>query len=123
MTYRLNPSAYTDNLFTNFTYIADRFNEDKLFTLETPVFDTVEAWNEYQHGMLDLTTINNRHRHSKDRFRIWRGDIPRDGDTLKSHINGGDRMRNPWIFLKLTNDNINENNQMIFHNLTVTYYK
>ena len=123
MTYRLNPSAYTDNLFTNFTYIADRFNEDKLFNLETPVFDTVEAWNEYQHGMLDLTTINNRHRHSKDRFRIWRGDIPRDGDTLTTHINGGNRMRNPWLYLKLSKDTTGDTNKMVFHNLTVTYYK
>lgn len=122
ITYRLNPSSYTDNLFTNFTYVADCKNANNEL-VPNQTFTSVKAWNEYQSGELDLTTITNRHRHSKKKYRIWHGDIPRDGDTLKSHINGGDRMRNPWIFLKLTNDNINENNQMIFHNLTVTYYK
>ena len=86
-------------------------------------FTSVEAWNEYQHGMLNLTTIKNRHRHSKDRFRIWRGDIPRDGDTLTTHVNGGNRMRNPWLYLKLYKDTTGDTNKMVFHNLTVTYYK
>lgn len=129
MTYRLNPSAYTDNLFTNFTYIADiipagtSLDNTDITSTAHQTFTSVEAWNEYQHGMLDLTTVKNRHRHSKDRFRIWRGDIPRDGDTLTTHINGGNRMRNPWLYLKLYKDTTGDTNKMVFHNLTVTYYK
>ena len=129
MTYRLNPSAYTDNLFTNFTYIADiipagtSLDNTDITSTAHQTFTSVEAWNEYQHGMLDLTTVKNRHRHSKDRFRIWRGDIPRDGDTLTTHVNGGNRMRNPWIYLKLYKDTTGDTDKMVFHNLTVTYYK
>lgn len=124
MTYRLNPSPYTDNMFTNFTYIADRFDSDNnLINLQTPVFDTVKAWNEYQEGELNLTNTKRRHVHSKHRFRIWHGDIPRDGDTLTTHVNGGDRMRNPWLYLKLSKDTTGDTNKMVFHNLTVTYYK
>lgn len=129
MTYRLNPSAYTDNLFTNFTYIADiipagtSLDNTDITSTAHQTFTSVEAWNEYQHGMLDLTTVKNRHRHSKDRFRIWRGDIPRDGDTRTKHINGGNRMRNPWLYFKLHKDTTGDTNKMVFHNLTVTYYK
>lgn len=129
MTYRLNPSTYTDNLFTNFTYIADiipsgtSLDNTDITSTAHQTFTSVEAWNEYQHGVLDLTTVKNRHRHSKDRFRIWRGDIPRDGDTLTTHINGGNRMRNPWLYLKLYKDTTGDTNKMVFHNLTVTYYK
>lgn len=129
MTYRLNPSAYTDNLFTNFTYIADiipsltSLDNTNITNTAHQTFTSVEAWNEYQHGTLNLTTVKNRHRHSKDRFRIWRGDIPRDGDTLTKHINGGNRMRNPWLYLKLYKDTTGDTNKMVFHNLTVTYYK
>ena len=130
ITYRLNPSPYTDNLFTNFRYVADEFEGNPKLDSIKPLdnttahstFDTVEAWNEYQHGINDLTVIKHRHRHSKDRNRFWDGDIPRDGDTLTSHINASDRMRNPWLFLKL-NKNENVTNKMVFHNLTVTYYK
>jgi hypothetical protein len=121
MTYRLNPSPYTDNLFTNFTYLADCEDiNNKLVPHQT--FTTVKAWNEYQSGELDLTTVVNRHRHVKDRYRIWHGDIPRDGDALTKHINGGNRMRNPWLFLTLKNNKQNDVNKMTFHNLTVTYY-
>ena len=129
ITYRLNPSAYTDNLFTNFTYIADiipagtSLDNTDITSTAHQTFTSVEAWNEYQHGMLDLTTVKNRHRHSKDRFRIWRGDIPRDGDTRTKHINGGNRMRNPWLYFKLHKDTTGDTNKMVFHNLTVTYYK
>lgn len=132
ITYRLNPSPYTDNLFTNFTYIADEMDANGQTIKDSPhsTFTNVEAWNEYQKGDLDLTTVNHRHRHAKDRYRLWQGDIPRDGDhydytsSTQTHINAGDRMRNPWLFLKLLKKNTNDDrNKMIFHNLTVTYYK
>lgn len=124
MTYRLNPSEYTDNLFTNFTYIADLLDNDKITTDTAHLtFTSVKAWNEYQCGELDLTKTTNRHRHSKDRYRMWHGDIPRDGDTLTSHKYGSDRMRNPWLFLTLHKNTNDDNYKMVFHNLTVTYYK
>ena len=125
--YRLNPSPYTDNLFTNYQYVADwtdsntKSNDYKQFdTNRFDHFDTVEAWNEYQHGILKADTGTGI-RPIKTKFRIWRGDIPKDGDTLEGRKLKGDRMRNPWIHLKFSKNNIN-NTKMTFHNLNVIYY-
>ena len=117
--YRINPSSNTDNMFTNYQYAADLLNEEtnQLITGPQNCFDTVEAWNEYQHGILNIqnTKFNN------PKFRIWRGDIPRDGDTTTNKKLKADRMRNPWIHLKLSKNNPT-GEKMIFHNLNIIYY-
>lgn len=125
--YRLNPSPYTDNMFTNYQYVADwtksstKSNDFEQFDSNRfDHFDTVKAWNEYQLGELDATTGTGI-QPIKTKFRIWKGDIPRNGDTKSKRILKGDRMRNPWIHLKFTKDTIN-NTKMTFHNLNVTYY-
>jgi hypothetical protein len=92
-------------------------------------FDSLEAWNEYQHGYteLDIKSGHNLFKHGGDssalirKFRIWRCDIPRNNCLLDSDTNRGmpsyatdaslgvsryirkpqDRMRNPWLYLKL----------------------
>ena len=89
-------------------------------------FDYLETWNEYQHG---LAALSHRNGHSamlhhtldreaslKRKFRIWRCDIPRNNaygiedtfdDTFDETFHGipiggrQDRMRNPWLYLKL----------------------
>ena len=126
--YRLNPSPYTDNMFTNYQYVADwtdgtttsyeshQFNTDRFGH-----FDIVEAWNEYQYGILSADT-NIGVSPTKTKFRIWRGDIPRNDDQIEQRVLKGDRMRNPWIHLKFTK-NKNKNTKMTFHNLNVIYYK
>ena len=126
--YRLNPSPYTDNMFTNYQYVADwtdgtttsyeshQFNTDRF-----DHFDIVEAWNEYQYGILSADT-NIGVSPTKTKFRIWRGDIPRNDDQIEQRVLKGDRMRNPWIHLKFTK-NKNKNTKMTFHNLNVIYYK
>lgn len=117
--YRINPSPNTDNMFTNYQYDADLLDEktNKLINGPQNCFDTVEAWNEYQHGILSIrnTKFNN------PKFRIWRGDIPRDGDTTTNNKLKADRMRNPWIHLKLSKNNPT-GKKMIFHNLNIIYY-
>lgn len=138
MEFRLNPSPMTDNVFTNVTYIADCIDPSKdlkdispdnisLFDSEDEdrvykSFDTITAYNEYQKGELPLETSSWDIKHLKKKFRIWRSDIPRDGDTVEKHGFAMDRMRNPWIHLKLAN-NSPDNSKMIFHNMSVTYYK
>jgi hypothetical protein len=88
-----NPEAQADKIFTNLEFRACVDGDGELnqntgkFTFTLP-FDSLEVWNEYQHGYAEL---RNRDGHSamihhtpdmqsslKRKFRIWRCDIPRD---------------------------------------------
>lgn len=131
ITYRVNPDEYHNHSFTNFEYVADIINDNKLLSNDTKIisplnnkpdfaFDTVTAWNEYQKGELNIKDTNRR-AHLKPKYRTWSGDIPRDGDTTTSHNYHANRMNNPWIFFKLSKNN-DVTKRMIFHNLTLTYY-
>ncbi len=90
-------------------------------------FDSLETWNEYQRGIAHLGIRNGhaafKHHSSaggndtlKRKFRMWRCDIPRNNaelvDVFDSTFDntfhpaeidhsGRDRMRNPWLYLKL----------------------
>lgn len=82
----------------------------------------MEVWNEYQHGILNLTNRNNGDRFThgtKDgntwlnrKFRIWRCDIPRDNAPVNDKVEMPmgikrfkarpvDRIRNPWVYIQL----------------------
>ena len=54
----------------------------------------------------------------KRKFRIWRCDIPRDNKRVL------DRMRNPWIYLKLQKDAPAEGflNKTEIHDILMDYY-
>ena len=120
VTYRVNPEPFIDKTFTNIEYIADcledkDINYSKVLTNKIP-FNALDAWNEYQFGSVELkselmpSTL-------RQKFRIWRADIPRDSNSRY----GLDRMRGPWIFLRLRNT-LSER-KMVFHNLLVKYYR
>ena len=90
-------------------------------------FDSLEVWDEYQHGIGYLKNNKNMKpssHHTLDneaslirKFRIWRTDVPRDnaGDedvfdetfdqsffpTARIKKHPMDRMRNPWLYIKL----------------------
>jgi hypothetical protein len=83
-------------------------------------FDSLETWNEYQHGKTTLLNSLGRARYQHEggaessllrKFRIWRCDIPRDNcEVSDEEIEMGiyrtrkhpvDRMRNPWLYVKL----------------------
>ena len=137
MEYRINPDPFHDSIFTNYQYAADwidpnkEIDEDNVFNNASrryTTFDTVEAKNEYQQGILNIQQNGNLNGQQrvfgrqpvKSMFRLWRGNIPRNGDTLT----GGhtlDRMRNPWIHLKFTKTTVDDS-KMTFHNLMVNYY-
>ena len=136
MEYRLNPDPFHDSIFTNYQFEADwtdptkEVDSENLFDSPTrryTTFDTVEAKNEYQQGIMSvLPKVNGYNRAMgrqplKSMFRVWRGNIPRNGDTLTGHTFMSDRMRNPWIHLKFTK-NKRDDSKMTFHNLMVTYY-
>lgn len=113
--YRVTPDPYGDKIFTNIEYRADIFNGEDL-TEET--FDTLEVWNEYQYGALQMSDIKQVD-NTKRKFRIWRANIPRDSKEKNPVRN---RIRNPWIHLKLSKK-AGDNNRMDFHDLLVRYYK
>lgn len=122
-----NPEPQMDKIFTNLEFRAcvdgDGTTEtnDGVTTFKTfyKPFDSLEAWNEYQHGIaaLDIKNGHNMALHhlpnSNDaslirKFRIWRCDIPRDNAAIPDLLGlprfkrrPMDRMRNPWVYMKL----------------------
>ena len=122
--YKINPEPLTDKTFTNIEYIADCLDEQDVIdsdsvqlSINDKPFKLLEVWNEYQKGSTDLTTYRFRYPNSEKKFRINRVDIPRAG------YNNRDRIRNPWIYLKLSKTGGFNNNKMVFHSFLVKYYK
>jgi len=110
ITYRVAQEPYLDKIFTNIEYDAEiRQNNNDL----PESFSKLETQTDYQKGSIDLTFPN-----LIRKFRKWRANIPRD----KTHLM--DRMRGPWMTLKLTKYSSpdNKNKQMEFHNLLVKYF-
>lgn len=175
-----NPEPQLDKIFTNLEFRASVDGDGKMETktlvdpetLEEIVvetgkfiparpFDSLETWNEYQHG---YTTLDNKSGHSLfkhggdssaliRKFRIWRSDIPRNncllgepekGQTwpystdaelgVSRHIRKPqDRMRNPWLYLKLmkkaavdvvigSETTLNSLPKAEVHDIVMTYY-
>jgi len=159
-----NPEPVTDKIFTNLEFranVSGKGTEIEGKYSPTLPFDSLEAWNEYQHGYLDLSLRNSSadrlHSSLQRKFRMWRCDIPRDnfkfetypireqGETeeeyqkrvdvynawLKNETDKGifrtgrhinDRMRNPWIYLKLTKNIGSSLPKAEIHDLVLTYY-
>ena len=129
--------------FTNIEFRANVGSDGELnqetgkFTPTLPL-DSLEVWDEYQHG---FTTLENKNGHSSmvhggessallRKFRIWRCDIPRNNAYLDNDDNRPsdapysfdadlgisrkirkplDRMNNPWIYLKFQKEAANSN--------------
>lgn len=151
-----NPEPQMDKIFTNLEFRASvegdgepNQNADK-FTFYLP-FDSLETWNEYQHGIAYLQNKNGQdvYRHNVKnqtaallrKFRIWRCDIPRDNYKYVSnpvirrkqieweHKHGiyrhdprvNDRMRNPWLYLKLWKEE-DTNKRAEIHDIVMSYF-
>lgn len=109
-----NPDMQADKIFNNLEFRADSW--DKNGNLLNTTFDTLTTWNEYQEGVVDLTNTPNRPSTLKEKFRIWRANIPR------AKANGRDRMRNPWLYVKLSMEKENTN-KTILHDMMVHYFE
>lgn len=117
ITYKVTPDPYTDKTFTNIEYKADVFDSDNNLIPEY-TFNTLDVWNEYQKGSTVLDFKTPQLSNLKRKYRNWAAFIPRD--TLNNKY-GYNRIRNPWIYLKLEmNENL-DNTRMEFHNLIVRY--
>ena len=89
-----NPDEPYDKIFNTVEFRADSWNRDTLINNKT--FDTLDVWNEYQHGTSTLTNILGKPSPLKKKFRVWRANVPRDNSNKR------DRIRNTWAYVKLS---------------------
>lgn len=109
-----NPDMPIDKIFNNLEFRSDSW--DKSGNLLGTTFDTLTVWNEYQQGTSTLNNILGRPSNLKKKFRIWRANIPR------AKANGRDRMRNPWLYIKLSMEEENVN-KTVLHDMIVHYFE
>lgn len=109
-----NPDMQSDKIFNNLEFRADSWSSSGILLNST--FDTLNTWNEYQNGRVSLTNTKDIPSTLKKKFRIWRANIPRDSS------NNRDRMRNPWLYIKLSMENSNTN-KTILHDMMVHYFE
>lgn len=117
MTYKVSKDTFIDKTWTNIEYRADVYDRGNISDINSVIsskdtFNTLEVWNEYQKGTANL--LGNKYPNARVKFRTWRADIPRDFKFKR------DRIRNPWIMLKLEKTS-NTNKRMEFHDLIVKY--
>jgi hypothetical protein len=110
-----NDDPQVDKVFTNLDYRADFFDSNNNY-LENESFDTLEVWNEYQSGKETLKYSKFRPSNLKKKFRMWGANIPRD---KKNKL---DRMRNPWLYIKLSKENPGTS-KMELHDIVVKYFE
>lgn len=149
----LGPDVFDDTFDT--TFHPEGWGKSYIFKFFTP-FDSIEVWNEHQRGSATFDHKNGREtmRHFLDdntshlarKMRIWRCDIPRNNYPLpetdeekaaeqslgiyRYYRKPMDRMRNPWLYLKLTKNAISEEEidetkvlpKVEIHDLMMTYY-
>lgn len=109
-----NPDMTVDKIFNNLEFRSDTWSKDG--QLLNTTFDTLTTWNEYQEGTSRLTNVLGKPSDLKKKFRIWRANIPR------AKANGRDRMRNPWLYVKLSMEKENTN-KTVLHDMIVHYFE
>lgn len=147
MTLVANQEPQMDKMFTNLEFRACVEGEgvyDKIKDKFIPIlpFDTIEVWNEYQHGKLSLSDRNGHDRFTHGnsdgnaslnrKFRMWRCDIPRDNAEVNNvteslmgikrfKVRPLDRIRNPWAYIKLTKNVATSKVEV--HDIMATYFE
>ncbi len=108
VTLMVNPNVHGECVFDNIEYNAEMYlNDVDVFNKS---FTHIQAWNEYQDsGKVPL--VLGRGTNLSRKMRTWRAQIPRQGRN---------RMRNPWIYLRL-NLNNEDDYKMILHDIVVDY--
>lgn len=108
ITLQLNPESNIDCVFNNIHYNSELYLND--IDQSDKTLTHIQAYNEYQDsGRIPL--IVTRGGNISRMFREWQANIPRTNRN---------RIRNPWIFLKLELDNTS-NYKLILHDITIYY--
>ena len=115
ITYIVNPEEPYDKIFDTIDFRADVLDSFDQIP-QTPIcpIDIIEASNEYQKGLATSYKEDTQALNIRQKFRVWRAIIPRNNGTR-------DRIRNPWIYLKLGKNNPT-NNKVELHDAIVHYY-
>lgn len=113
ITFVANAEEPNDKIFNTVEFRADSWDGDNLISNKT--FDTLDVWNEYQHGTTPLTNILGHPSPLKKKFRIWRANIPR------AIVNNRDRIRNTWAYIKLGMNTPNTY-RTEFHDAIIHYF-
>ena len=116
-------SALMDKTWTNVSFQFDTFDDAqtdvKTRYKEGEHFDKVDCETEYQKGS---TAWKKRYPGIGKKFRMWHADLPRDGYTEELDGYTADRLRNPWLRMRLTkNKNINKNYRSVLHSIQIGY--
>lgn len=138
----------TDKTFTNLEFRASvegdgEVNDQTGAFSPTLPFDSLEVWNEYQHGTALLQDKNGHSAYQhhlfsdttatlKRKFRIWRCDIPRNNASIDKDSNLPncfrkirkplDRMRNPWLYVQLQKNASESMQRTEIHDLVLAYF-
>lgn len=110
ITLLINPETDLDCTFNNIDYKSEVYIND----IDQPnsTLTHISAWNEYQNtGRVQL--VLGRNKNLRRKFRNWNALISRNQGSR-------DRMRNPWLFLKLEFDK-NDNSKLILHDIIINY--
>lgn len=114
LTYYMNPDSVLDKVFDSINYRMDVFTKDGEY-LPRETFNTIEVNNEHQQGIKTLMVSPNKPNiNTKKKFRSW-------GVTLPRQLNSMNRIRNPWIKMKLTFKNDSRYMRMDLHDLILNY--
>jgi len=106
----VNPQPDNDTVFDNIEYKTEVY----LNNVDQPdiTLSKVQLYNEYQNsGLIPITP--GRQFNARRRFRDWNVMLPREQGTRN-------RIRNPWVYLKVQFDNEN-NYKLILHSIIVSY--
>lgn len=86
--------------------------------LRRTTFDNIQVWNEFQDsGTKKLTELIPKFSPLKEKFRVWRVQLPRDAENRR------DRIKNPWCYIKLSSNTAedNDNCKFVLHDIDVWY--
>lgn len=117
----VNPDSDYDKVFNNIQYNSELY----LNNIDQPHLSLthIQAWSEYQNsGKVPLKV--GRSENLRRKFREWKALIPRNNsskvDNNSNNYFKRDRIRNPWIYLKLELDN-ESNYRLVLHDIIISY--
>lgn len=115
-----NQDEPLDKTFNTVEFRADMWNGQEQLGY---TFDTLDVYNEYQHGHSDLSFKYGLPSSLKRKFRIWRANVPRANTPINGiKPNNRDRIRNTWAYVKLSKTT-EDTNRMNFYDLSVNYFE
>lgn len=127
----VNQDPTMDKTFNTLEFRSDTWYRNLVgerILLPSTTFDILKVWNEYQRGEETLVDKACNPANIKQKFRVWRANIPRNGSVTDTSLRpknpfkqaNWERIRNPWIYLRLGSTG-NINYETILHNMNIYY--